>query len=239
MTGDRSSIRRRGAVREFGGSSPHPNREGLPMPSTHGSVSLLITDLKAGHAGAFQPLWNRYYEQLVRRARRELVSRGHARGESDEEDVALSTFHALHRGVKDGRFPDLDDREDLWRVLVHIAADKIVDKRRHETRGKRDVRRDVPQSPTPDDERSRLVDEVIGREPSPELSVAVADELVLRTRALDDVQRRVVEMKLKNHTNDEIAADLDCSLRTVVSKLGIIRKLWLRETTDGPPESSG
>ena len=34
---------------------------------------------------------------------------------ADEEDVALSAFDSLCRGAVEGRFPRLDDRNDLWR----------------------------------------------------------------------------------------------------------------------------
>ena len=33
---------------------------------------------------------------------------------ADEEDVALSAFDSFCRGAEQGRFPRLDDRDDLW-----------------------------------------------------------------------------------------------------------------------------
>jgi ECF sigma factor len=40
------------------------------------------------------------------------------RAVADEEDVALDTFDSFLRGVRDGRFPALNDREDLWRIPI-------------------------------------------------------------------------------------------------------------------------
>ena len=41
---------------------------------------------------------------------------------AEPEDVALSAFNSLCRGLENGRFPKLQDRDDLWRLLVVIAA---------------------------------------------------------------------------------------------------------------------
>jgi hypothetical protein len=41
--------------------------------------------------------------------------------------------------------------------------------------------------------------------------------------------RRIAEMKLMGHTNQEIAHELGCSLRKVTLKLELIRETWQRE----------
>jgi hypothetical protein len=46
---------------------------------------------------------------------------------ADEEDVALSAFDSLCRGVEAGRFPQLFDRSDLWLVLVLVTTYKVAD----------------------------------------------------------------------------------------------------------------
>jgi len=95
-----------------------------------GSVTTWIGDLKRGGDGAAQLLWERYFEQLVRLARKRL--RGSARGDCDEEDAALNAFDSFCRGVKNGRFPRLEDRDDLWRILVVLTQRKVADQVRHE-----------------------------------------------------------------------------------------------------------
>ncbi len=88
-----------------------------------GSVSRWLGDLKAGDAAAAQPLWERYFARLVGLARAKL--RGARRGgaAADEEDAALSAFNSFCAGVACGRFPQLADRDDLWRLLVVITAE--------------------------------------------------------------------------------------------------------------------
>ena len=93
--------------------------------SSGGSVTRWVAALKAGDAAAAQPLWERYHRQLVALARRKLdASRRRA---ADEEDVVQSAFHSFFRGVARGRFPQLNDRDNLWRLLVVITARKAVD----------------------------------------------------------------------------------------------------------------
>jgi hypothetical protein len=43
---------------------------------------------------------------------------------ADQEDVALSAFDSFCRNAEEGRFPHLDDRDNLWRLLVVITARK-------------------------------------------------------------------------------------------------------------------
>src|SRR5271165_6376539 len=55
----------------------------------------------------------------------------------DLEDVALSAFASFCRGVEGGRFPQLADRDDLWRLLVTITARKALHLARDERNQKR------------------------------------------------------------------------------------------------------
>ena len=101
-------------------------------PDDPGSVTRWINDLKGGELDAAQPLWERYFADLVRLARVRL--RATPRTAADEEDVALSAFDSFCAGVARGRFPRLDDRNDLWRVLVTITARKAADQALRERR---------------------------------------------------------------------------------------------------------
>ena len=62
---------------------------------------------------------------------------------ADEEDVALSVLDSFCRAAQDGRFPDLADREGLWRLLLHKTVHKAIDLARHEKRLRRGVFRSV------------------------------------------------------------------------------------------------
>lgn len=111
-----------------------------PM-SSPGSVSHWISALKDGDSAAAQQLWERYYRRLVALARKKLQFR-HCPA-ADEEDVVQNAFHSFFHAVAQGRFPQLDDRDSLWRLLVVITANKALQQLRHEHRQKRDVRQRV------------------------------------------------------------------------------------------------
>src|SRR5262245_39669966 len=130
--------------------------------STPGSVTDWLARLQAGDPTAAQPLWERYFHRLVLLARSRL--HGVPRTAADEEDVALSAFDSFCRGVEQGRYPQLHDRKDLWRLLVTITAHKAFDRLRHERRQKR---RGLTVA-------TAILDGLVGPEPSPEFAAAVA-----------------------------------------------------------------
>src|SRR4051794_28659879 len=96
----------------------------LPMCAAH-SVSQWIAHLKEGKAEAARQLWERYALRLVEVARKRL---GDApKRLADEEDVAASVFHSVCRGAAAGRFQDINNRDELWWVLLAITKKKVVD----------------------------------------------------------------------------------------------------------------
>src|SRR5262249_11278918 len=103
--------------------------------SPAGDVTQWLRQLMQGDRLAVQQLWQRYFTQLVGLARQRL--RGAPRRATDEEDVALSAFDSFCRRAAQGRFPRLDDRDDLWQVLVTITVRKAADLANHERRKKR------------------------------------------------------------------------------------------------------
>ena len=110
--------------------------------SSEGSVSDWIDQLKAGDRAAAERLWERYFRRLVQVARSRL--RGIPCRAADEEDVALSGFASFCRGAERGRFPQLQNRNDLWTLLILITTRKALDLIERESRQKRGgVHRDV------------------------------------------------------------------------------------------------
>lgn len=68
------------------------------------SVTHIIEQLRDGDDAAVARLWDRYFERLVRLARRRLQN--HPRRIDDEEDAAVSVMHCLCNGVDREKFPD-------------------------------------------------------------------------------------------------------------------------------------
>jgi len=196
-----------------------------------GSVTHWLGALKGGDAAAAQRLWERYFDRLVRLARAKLGAM--PRGAADEEDVALSAFHSFCQGAARGRFPRLDDRDNLWRLLVTITARKALDQVRRQARQKRGGGRVLvgsAQAGGEDDTDGAGLEQVVGQEPTPQFAAMVADECRRLLAALDDeTLRQVALLRMEGYSDEEIAARVDCSLRTVSRKLALIRKAWLRE----------
>jgi DNA-directed RNA polymerase specialized sigma24 family protein len=196
-----------------------------------GSVSQKIHALKSGDEEAAAELWDRYFNVLVQVARRQLGAA--PRRVADEEDVALSVFDSLCRGASRGRFIELTDRDDLWKLLLKITRQKTVDHLRRAGRQKRgggEVRGDSVFLRAGGNNKAAGFDALPGDVATPEF-LALADEQYRRLLNLlaDDTLRAIAAWKLEAFTNDEIADKLGISLRSVERKLGLIREAWSSE----------
>ncbi len=193
--------------------------------SSDGSVTGWLDLLRAGDQVAAQQLWERYYRELVSLARKKLGNL--PRRAADEEDVALSAFDSFIRRAEQGRFPRLEDRDDLWQLLVVITTRKSIDLIHHEGRERRDWRRLQENSP----EAGSLLPTLLGREPSPDFAAEVAEQCQRLLGLLpDDQLRQIALRKLEGHTNAEIADQIKRPEVTVERRLALIRKYWAGES---------
>ena len=150
----------------------------------------------------------------------------------DEEDAASSAFESFCRGAQLGRFPRLDDREDLWRILVTITARKAADLMQREQALRCGGGRVVGEAKLGglDPGAEIGLDQLATEGPTPEFAAMVADECHQRLAGLrDDSLRRIALQRMEGYNNEQIAAEMGCSLRSVERKLRLIRKAWLRE----------
>jgi DNA-directed RNA polymerase specialized sigma24 family protein len=195
-----------------------------------GSVTLWIGALRGGDLAAAQPLWDRYFARLVGLARARLRSRRSPGAAEDEEDAALSAFDSFCRAATRGRFTRLDDRDDLWRLLVALTERKAADQMRRARRLKRGGGRVRTGGDTADggrDNEPTGLDGIVGPEPTPEFAAEFAEEYRRLFEALRDEElRRIAVWKLEGHTVDEIAVQLGCARRTVARRLELIRTIW-------------
>jgi DNA-directed RNA polymerase specialized sigma24 family protein len=193
------------------------------------SVSVWLGPLKEGDPQAAQELWNRYFEKLVRLARKKL--QGAPKRVADEEDVALSAFHSFCEGAAQGKFPRLDDRDNLWRVMVIITARKatrLAERERRQKRGGGNLRGESVFRGD-DDEVSAGIQQVVGSEPTPEFAAQFAEEHERLMALLETELRHIAQWKLEGYSNEEIAQMANCGLRTVQRKLNRIRLEWMEE----------
>lgn len=203
---------------------------------SEGSVSRWLCELKAGNAEAAQPLWERYFGDLVRLARREL--RRDPQRQSDDEDVAISGFAKFCDAAARGRYPDLVDRHGLWRLLVRITADKARDAIRHAHRQKRGGGRVLDEAALAglfagselSGQRDQAIAQIVGDAPTPEFAAMIAEQFQRLFDMLDDGRlREIAVAKMEGYSNAEIARQQSCSLSTVERSLRLVRKHWKQE----------
>ncbi len=197
-----------------------------PTEDSAGTVTAWLDQLKAGDPAAAAPLWREYYAKLIALARKRLRPAPNAI--ADEEDVALPAFKSFCQGVDDGRFPRLDDRDDLWKVLFDITTKKAIGQVKQDTRQKRGGGRVVPASQVGTGEVD-VAAGVRGREPDPAFASEVAEECRRLLAVLEtDQLRQIAVWKMEGFTNAEIAGKIDRAVPTVERKLSVIRLTWAR-----------
>lgn len=189
-----------------------------------------VDRIRSGNDPAAGALWQTYFVRLVGFARKQLSTL--PRREMDEEDVALSALQSFHQGVLANRFPVLNDRHDLWKILLTIAVRKVmVQRRRHmaQKRGGGKVRGESVFQHQGNEQDQGGIDQVMGAQPTQELAAIFAEQCDLLFGQLDDMQKPIALLKVEGYTNLEIADRLNLTLRTVERRLEKIRHVWLPE----------
>jgi DNA-directed RNA polymerase specialized sigma24 family protein len=193
------------------------------------NVSHWIDLVKAGDSVAANRIWQHYFDRLVRTVRGRLA--GQNRAVSDEEDIVLSVFDSFYDAAENGRFPDLSDRDDLWRLLLRMAARKVIDKRRHDLRQRRGGNVRLHALGEAADDGSIV--EAIGDEPSPEMVLMMQESVEQFFSHLGVGQLRdLAGAKLEGYSNAELAQRFDCSERTIERRLHLIREKCHQELVE-------
>ncbi len=184
------------------------------------SVTSWISLLKKGDDRAAKLIWERYFERLCNFARAKLGEV--SRRASDEEDLAISAIHALCMGATGERFRQLDNRDDLWQILMMIVARKASNVRRIAG-----VRRETGECDLgPSGVDPNMLEHLLASEPSSELLDSLdihCEELLSK---LNDKLRQVAILKLSRYTNEEIARLRGRSVSTIERYLQMIRQTW-------------
>ncbi|MBX9791217.1 MAG: helix-turn-helix domain-containing protein [Pirellulales bacterium] len=201
------------------------------QPPSHESVTDWIARIKQGDQSAAQQLWKRYIEQLIAQVRYRVP--GVAGRMADENDAVQSAFRSFFRRAQSGQFAALNDRRDLWQLLVVMAARKAKNMSRRERAKKRGGGR-IRTAPRLADGESGSGDLqwLAAPTPSPEFAAIIAEEFErLLTLLADEPLRRLALLKFEGFGHEEIAERLGCSVRTVTRRLDLIRKSWEQGAT--------
>jgi RNA polymerase sigma-70 factor (ECF subfamily) len=190
-------------------------------PATVSDGSLLRR-FQRGNDEAATLLYLRYARRLYQLARAQCPADLAQR--VDAEDIVQSVFSSFFRRAKQGSY-EVPDGEELWKLLLVIALNKIRTKGNFHRAACRDVRATQPASgmeealDAHDDENALaflrlVVAEVLERQP--------------------EVYRQIVHLRIDGHEVGEIAARVSRSRRTVERVLQ-----EFRETLHGALDQTG
>ncbi len=191
------------------------------MSEDAGSVTRWLQQMKSGDAVAAQQIWGRYYQQLVQFAEQRM--RGNADYAVDSEDLAHSAFRRCCVALMGGRYSELNDREDLWNLLIVYTLNRVRRHFRDSTAQKRQL------------EMGELV-ELSGELAlydlrQPETATVMSDLLAYWMERLDAEDpsgelRTIALMRMEHRTADEIARALQRRKTIVLQKIQLIRLIW-------------
>jgi RNA polymerase sigma factor (sigma-70 family) len=196
----------------------------LDIQKEPGSISKAIALLGQTDEQSAQLLWDRFFKRLCRFAQGKIYKR-HRRW-LDPEDIAGSAMFALMDGLKHGRFHSVEDRDQLWQMLVMITARKAANKAEfldREKRGGKRTRGDSALNGQGLDNLSEYIDETDDPAKLVEIEMTCRELLVALP---DDSYREIALMRMAGHSNQEIGKTLGCSTRTIDRKLNAIREVW-------------
>ena len=198
--------------------------------SARGSLTFLLHGVQGGDREAMTELWARCFATIVGLAKQRLGAAN--RRSQDEEDVASEVFTRLYFSASEGKLPELNDRQSLWRLLVSMTRNASIDQVKREKREKRGGGRvhghsiskltdlNIPAN------SPQAFDNFVGEQPTPD-SIAALDELIQKSLAKlpNDEHRQMLLLKLEGYTHQEIAESLKVAPRTVERRMHRVREL--------------
>jgi RNA polymerase sigma factor (sigma-70 family) len=202
------------------------------MPS--GQWRSWVRRLSEGDEEVVAAFWSQYEPRLHALASKRL-GRHIARREGPE-DIVQSACRTFLRRAKQGQFR-FSEREDLWRLLCAITLAKTREKTRYHLRQRRSVVREQRLDAPPNDSDPPFASPA-DDQPTPAEAAAFAEQLEHLLGSLDAEERRLVELKLEDCTNEEAARRLSCSERTVRRILKRVQGRLSRLLEESEPESS-
>lgn len=160
-------------------------------------IDALIQRVRSGDERAAAILVQRYEVEICAEIRRRM-RRDWARRVVDTADICQSVMASFFFRVALGQY-DFHGEQDLVRLLIRMAQNKVVSQRRHQHRQSRDIAR--TQSLDAMGADSALDDE----QPSPLQQASLADSLAYVRNRLSDSERTILDLRLAGLTWPEVA----------------------------------
>jgi RNA polymerase sigma-70 factor (ECF subfamily) len=187
------------------------NDEAETMTERSDSFDRIIRGLRDGDAQVAEEFWQQYGESLQRVADKRLPKG--LRHRIAPEDVVQSVCRTFLRRAAEGQF-QLSDSRGVWGLLCAITLTKVHEQSRFHLRKKRGVNMESPDafSSSASSAGSAMPPDAA---PSPAEAAEFADQFQHLLESLNTEERQIVELKLEDYTNDDVAARMGCSERTV------------------------
>ncbi len=175
--------------------------EDSPAGSRIASDQSLLRRFRFGTTDAATLLYFRYAEQIRSLAAARLAPDLAPR--LDADDIVQSVFRTFFRRAALGQF-EVPDGDDLWKLFLVIALNRIRSAATHHRAAKRDVSR-TPAWDADTEPDGRNTDALTTLQ-------MVVEELMCELPA---PQRSVIELRIEGYEVDQIAARISCSIRSV------------------------
>jgi RNA polymerase sigma-70 factor, ECF subfamily len=179
----------------------------------------LIQRWRTGDESAATELYRRYVQELLRVIGVHLSRRMKAR--LDADDVCQSVFRTVFRRARQGEFAFQDD-DDVWKLLVTIALNKLRNKHRYMAASKRSVDRETPSGDL--GHVDAFTARQLGRSPGSEEAALVAEVWDSVLTGLPCECQELLRLRVEGYSQQEIAEELRVSTRTIRRMNEQIRK---------------
>ncbi len=161
--------------------------------------SLLVRQVRAGDDAAAEELVRRY-EPLIRREVRMRIEDDRLNRAFDSMDVSQSVLASFFVRAAIGEY-DLERADQLVRLLVVMARNKLASRARQERRLRRDVRRVAVVSHV-------ALEQVADPQPSASEMLSRQELLERMREALSPEERRVADLRSEGLGWEQVAAEL-------------------------------
>lgn len=169
-----------------------------------------IDDAKPAEGETTQALFERFTRRLIGLARTQVGEL--LRHRVDPEDIVQSAYKSFFLRYGEGALAT-EGWDGLWGLLTTITLRKCADRVRYYTAECRDIGREM-RAPANSDAGEPWRD-AVGREPTPEQAVVLAETVGAVLRGLDTDERAIVELSLQGYSVTEISEQLGRAERSV------------------------
>lgn len=189
-----------------------------------GSVTRWIEQMRAGDRIAVNALSERYFKKLGNAAR----SRLHKQAQTlhDKDDVANFVLEAVVRNISQGKYPDLQDRDDLWFLMLSITQCRISNILKRERSQKVQPTSLTSLTELLETYEGELSDLSLNSDPE-QVAIEINDCWQELMRILpDDDFREIARLKLDFYSNRQISSMMKLTPKYIDRKVAEIQRMW-------------